>query len=909
MLLRSIHLEGWRRFANPITVAGLSAGLNVLHGPNGCGKSTLMMALVRALFDSHLGSGQDVEALRPWGRDLSPQVTLEFEQEASRYRLVKGFLERKGCELSRWEQGKFARFKEGRAADDFLRSLFSGEEVKRGTAKVQHWGLAQMLWVPQGKLEFTELSSSAQDVLQQALDAQLVTTESSEIENRIAAQYNAVFTAQGRYKSGANALIPQLESDEKQAREKLAKLRETLVRYEAASRRMDDLRQQAEQASASERELSNTVEKTRLRVQEYVTGEGAVLALRRELETCDVKLQHLQATRAKIQQEQAGIAKDDLSLAQLRADHPHILTAVNQCDKQVRTLRQAADAVRAQLPQIDLARQHARDAQALTDAKRKQQELADKLATLRELEMQLQSLRDSRSKILSPTSKQLVTLRKSQTQLREARLRLEAALITLTIEPENALHVECLQGDVPGPQQLAAGATLALRGSPEVAIRIPGVGVMRAAGPAVSVQELRAELLTAEREWQKNTAPFADAALEVLEQAAQDAAEVDRQLADKQGRWETVLGSQTREQLIAELALATNVQQSIVDREPAWSMSPPDAKSLQMHADKLEFTFRQEIQAAEAAVEVAQTALQTSTHQLTQHDAEIQALTQRLEAAHRRLQQLRCDGPEGNAREDTEREQAYQALLLQRDTVHAKHAQAQAALQAIGEDPRKELAQLEKQASALRTQAAQALEQLHREDARLQQLASEAPYSAVVLAEEELQRVQEKLTRERLAAEAIKLLYDTLTQAKREVTQAVIEPVKKRTQQSLQRILGNKFEQVAFGDKLLPEGISPQYAEGLQISLEHLSGGEREQVYFAVRLALAEIAFPQRGELIVLDDVFVYTDSARIARIATLLEEMAERFQIILLTCHPERYRGLEHAQFFDVEQLALAEA
>ncbi len=52
------------------------------------------------------------------------------------------------------------------------------------------------------------------------------------------------------------------------------------------------------------------------------------------------------------------------------------------------------------------------------------------------------------------------------------------------------------------------------------------------------------------------------------------------------------------------------------------------------------------------------------------------------------------------------------------------------------------------------------------------------------------------------------------------------------------------------------------------------------------------------------DDVFTYTDTTRLTRIATILDEAAERFQIILLTCHPERYRGLPNAEFFDLEQI-----
>jgi len=45
-------------------------------------------------------------------------------------------------------------------------------------------------------------------------------------------------------------------------------------------------------------------------------------------------------------------------------------------------------------------------------------------------------------------------------------------------------------------------------------------------------------------------------------------------------------------------------------------------------------------------------------------------------------------------------------------------------------------------------------------------------------------------------------------------------------------------------------------------------------------------------------------DTGRLARVMNVLEEAAQRLQILILTCHPERYRGLKHAAFFDFEAL-----
>lgn len=187
----------------------------------------------------------------------------------------------------------------------------------------------------------------------------------------------------------------------------------------------------------------------------------------------------------------------------------------------------------------------------------------------------------------------------------------------------------------------------------------------------------------------------------------------------------------------------------------------------------------------------------------------------------------------------------------------------------------------------------------------MEQIISEAPYSALATAEEEITRLEDEIARHRLQIDAIRLLYETLTHQKRDVMHTILGPIRLRANHVLQRIAGNRFDDVHFDESLLPSGISPRSVDDA-VSLDQISGGEREQVYFAVRMALADVAFNDERQLVVLDDVFTYTDTTRLARIVTILDEAAERFQIVLLTCHPERYRGLPNAQFFDLEQLVV---
>jgi uncharacterized protein YhaN len=50
--------------------------------------------------------------------------------------------------------------------------------------------------------------------------------------------------------------------------------------------------------------------------------------------------------------------------------------------------------------------------------------------------------------------------------------------------------------------------------------------------------------------------------------------------------------------------------------------------------------------------------------------------------------------------------------------------------------------------------------------------------------------------------------------------------------------------------------------------------------------------------------VLTCTDAGRLARVLAVLDEAAARFQVLVLTCHPEKYAGLPSASFHDLEQI-----
>jgi uncharacterized protein YhaN len=80
---------------------------------------------------------------------------------------------------------------------------------------------------------------------------------------------------------------------------------------------------------------------------------------------------------------------------------------------------------------------------------------------------------------------------------------------------------------------------------------------------------------------------------------------------------------------------------------------------------------------------------------------------------------------------------------------------------------------------------------------------------------------------------------------------------------------------------------------GAMIAFAHLSQGAKEQLLLCLRLAVAGEVSANGHKLVVLDDVLVNTDGQRQQRVLDLLQTSASQLQILILTCHPERFRGV----------------
>jgi hypothetical protein len=163
----------------------------------------------------------------------------------------------------------------------------------------------------------------------------------------------------------------------------------------------------------------------------------------------------------------------------------------------------------------------------------------------------------------------------------------------------------------------------------------------------------------------------------------------------------------------------------------------------------------------------------------------------------------------------------------------------------------------------------------------------------------EKERIEEALARARRFKHAMDLARETIQKVATETHRRWADHLNVRVPQLLQSF-GARVEQLRFGDDL---DFSVKLAGNGQQSPrarvdQQLSTGARDQLYFAVRLAIAE--FLSRGQSalpLLFDDPFATSDDER-ARggMKLLLDQFTREHQVIVFTCHRRRYQAMaEH--------------
>jgi uncharacterized protein YhaN len=156
-------------------------------------------------------------------------------------------------------------------------------------------------------------------------------------------------------------------------------------------------------------------------------------------------------------------------------------------------------------------------------------------------------------------------------------------------------------------------------------------------------------------------------------------------------------------------------------------------------------------------------------------------------------------------------------------------------------------------------------------------------------------------------AAAWAILYHLMAEVEQEQSQNVASRLARCSAEGIARLTGGTITSVRAHPTTLGLEKATLASEHFEVALERLSRGTREQIALACRLALGALLSQEERQMLLLDDPLAHTDPARHREALALLLEASQQFQVIIFTCHRDRYISLINdvsANWIDIHSL-----
>jgi len=865
----------------------------LVGGANETGKSTLIEAIHRALFLKANVTGEAQKSMVSTLHAGHPEVEIRFVAQGAEFLLKKRFSGTTGTtHLTKSGGGTW----QGEEAETRLHELLGVPEVSGGRNILERVGVQWAhLWVWQGMSGRDPAGSTdgqRTELLQRLQAFGGGVAMQSESDARVAAHFaeakERIFVRAGSARTGSDLARAQTEAEEARvehaaASDRLARLEQTVREFEeavATARRaagdlekLSEQRTQVDEKLAQAEELSRSEERQSQEVKDAADKQEALESVEQTILGLRDSVGQLQASLAPKRDKEQCLAQ---SLDSSRERGAEAEGKYDEAQTNTRVARLRKELAGSWVGWFE---KQAREA-----------ELRKRLERVQAFEEEIAGYQAELSRLAAIDQKAFTDLQHLESKQAQAQAALNAMAAEIELvaapNPVRVGSVELSVGKrqrIVEPTEVSVGDTLSLKIYPG-----GGDSLTKARN---EVREAQARLQRSLDEYGLQTVAAAAEALakrteverkRTAAEAAVSALDAD-DLADECSEAETDFAS-------AEADVARRMEQLGCSDRPD---SLAEAKARLRCEDKSLRnceTLESEMKVARDALLAEQSGL---TGQLKTLQGDIAKDTQKLTGFEAQLRMLL-----DSHGEDAVRAQRLAGARQAKERAEEALTQIQAALSAL------QPAQLSQACDRL--QRAITTKDQERQDAERRRAVSQAalrsdgaedPHTAQAQADAKRASAEDHLAAVSRKAQAIALIDELFQHEQQALADRFSQPLAEKIGDYLKRLFGPEARAVVtFEDNAFKRIELVRSAQGGAMPFDSLSGGTREQVAAAVRLAIAELlAANHDGSLpVVFDDAFAYSDPDRVNTMQGMLDLGASRgLQVIVLSCNPSDYAGL----------------
>ena len=865
MRITKVSLENVRRFTFPLELE-LSAGVNLIYGPNEAGKSTVAAA-IQAVFLERANSTPVQGGLAPYRQgSAAPRVEVRFEHAGQEYRLTKEF----GGNRGRTELELGGSLIHGEEAETHIANLLRFQLPGRGASRPDTRGITALTWINQGSdTNLSEQLASSHSTLLGIVDTGGASDRRSAASTLAARIEDRIRQRGGRRSRGdlgsVNGEIERHEREIEEITGELDRLSEQASRLDQlregddegrARRRAAGYRKDLERASQDRKDLETRGEKLSNLEEQAKAAEAAEALHLQHLDTLRRERREFEEGSGKLQREQERLGTLQGETASARDLH----------DRWRGRVREIEDAVAAR----EQRRKRFEDRKKLEEARSLRGGLEADLEQALELEARIAS---AGRRLPGFTQQEFDDVQLRWQELEERRIRLEAVSGSLKVTSLGGLEILLDGQPVAGEREetLARSHRILVPGVIEVATD-PGTGT---------------------DDWGKLEADRRDLAAEIGRLGASGFADLTARNAER--------GSATLEIEVARAAYPASARNGLEPlklqieqlraEEAALEETAAGAGEIPVEGDH---STEEELAEARELERSAKDELSRSESDLAAAKATVATLEASLGKSSWRLNPIQAEADLDKA--DREHEQAKVAAEAAREQVSV-------ARQAFdpGEEQRlaSEIDRLTKAEKSAQEEAEAVRDEMTAIKTTLYGARASENHSRLEQLEAELEIHRRRQGQLKSAIAGLELLKQAATTQIEALREQLTGPIRERLNSYFGLLNTGKALEIT--DSFMPERSSPEGRE----SFELLSYGTREQLATLTRLAFLDlVAESGVPAFLILDDALVNSDNGRLQGMARVLYEAGKSHQILVFTCHIDRWDQVGPSTSIDLGSL-----